>query len=195
MLSSQSDESSSSDEDIDSAQPLRQPLPDSGPSQPIANEKSSPSLQPQVEVDSSSRSSSPNLIPPGSPALRRSRSPVVKPLSNSQATGTGRVPVPNTLTRHKFHINTAPLRCLLPSTFCISLPSPWGRHVRKVSGDFRKAGENIILLLSLLYGISKITDDNDIANFWIAIGKWDNSSVVARTDCSLQSFLVLFFFL
>lgn len=53
--------------------------------------------------------------------------------------------------------------------FCISLPSPWGKQTWKISGDLRKAGENIILLVSVIFGIEKIWNDANDYN-WIAIG-------------------------
>lgn len=130
---------------------------------------SSQQSQPESE-ERSSRSSSPILAPPHSPLSHRSRSPVVKALMNQPMSSNGRIPSLNVQARSKFHV--VPSRYILPSTFCIALPLPWGRHVRKISGDFRKAGENIILLLSMLYGIRRTFNDFTPNDHWILVGKY-----------------------
>lgn len=117
-------------------------------------------------------------------ALSNHQNGVVPPHVNSQIT----------TSRQKLHPVTLPQRCILPTTFCISLPFPWGRHVRKVTGDFRKAGENIILLVSLIYGIFSTWDFSDNNNNWIALGGW--LVTVWNYDLwdGLQSWAASFFF-
>ena len=168
LRSSQSGESSSS-EDENPTQSFRYNGPATAPN---FEEKQSPVATSNVnDTEASSRSSTPSLIPPSSPA-RRSRSPDVKPLSNLQNTAVlPSASFQNIYNRNKLYSSIQPRRCLFPTTFCISLPLPWGRHVRKVTGDFRKAGENIILLVSLIYGILCVLGSSSNENNWIAIGQ------------------------
>lgn len=130
----------------------------------------SPLLQPQVDSDHSSRSSSPSLIPP-SAGGRRSRSPVVKALSSPQPQPR-RTLSPSAPARNKTHAHHLSYRYLLPNTFCVSLPFPWGRQTLKVSGDVRKAGENIMLLASLIFGIEKTWNTSGNGDNWIAFGNF-----------------------
>lgn len=103
---------------------------------------------------------------PPSPAPARSRSPAVKPLVSPSMPQITSSPA-----KHgKPYSQTAQQSCLLPYTFCVSLLLPWGRHVRKVTGDFRKAGENIILLLSLLLGLEKLWNGGHGDYKWLALG-------------------------
>ena len=93
---------------------------------------------------------------------------MVKALSGFSTLPVRRTSSPNPIARNKSHIVSTPTHCLLPNTFCVSLPFPSGRRTIKASGDVRKAGENIILLLSLLLGIEKARECNEN---WIALGK------------------------
>ena len=101
--------------------------------------------------------------------IRRSRSPAIKKLDGNSAAPAKRNSSPS---RHKTHYASIPPRSLLPSTFCISFPLPYGRYVHKVSGDFRKAGENIILLSSSLFSAKKICTEGHFRGNWLAIGKF-----------------------
>ncbi len=120
------------------------------------------------ESVSSGRSSPPIAIraTPSSPAPLRSRSPAVKPLVSPSMSNHA----PSSSRHGKLYPQTGQQSCLLPYTFCVSLPLPWGRHVRKVTGDFRKAGENIILLLSLLLGLEKLWNEGHGEYRWLALG-------------------------
>lgn len=135
----------------------------------LGNGSSSPLLKTQAEPEHSSRSSSPSLLPPNNQS-RRSRSPDIRILSTYSQPQVRRAISPNAPARKSQNQNPA-YRYLLPNTFCITLPFPWGRRTIKASGDVRKALENILLLLSLLYGIRKTWDSSVDGNNWIALGK------------------------
>ncbi|THH10893.1 hypothetical protein EW145_g1022 [Phellinidium pouzarii] len=164
----QSGESSSSDSEDGLQHHHPQNRHNDTPTKSVANGKASPRLQPQDGSTNSSRSSSPNFPSPSLPGMRRSRSPIVKALSGYPPSSTRRTFSPSGTQRNKTHAHPLSSRYLLPATFCVSLPLPWGRKTRKVSGDLRKAGENIVLLASLLFGIEKLWDNTDDSDNWIA---------------------------
>ncbi|KAI5122532.1 hypothetical protein M0805_005259 [Coniferiporia weirii] len=166
--SSQSGESSSSDSEDGLQHPQPQNNTNGSPKGAALNDKASPHLQPHVDSASSSRSSSPNLVPSNVSGTRRSRSPIVKALSVNPPLSARHTLPSSAPLRNKTHVHPLSSRYLLPATFCVSLPLPWGKRTRKVSGDLRKAGENITLLASLLFGIDKIWDKSDGGDNWIA---------------------------
>lgn len=170
-FSSQSGECSSSenDDDLHSLQ-LRRSSSNGSVTISAQNGSSSPKPQLGSPHICSSPSASPKLTASQAPVISRSRSPVVKALSAAQHISRRRVISPSAPVRNKMHTHNHTYQYLLPSTFCISLPSPWGRQTWKVSGDLRKAGENIILLVSLIFGIKKIWADSDYNTNWIALG-------------------------
>ncbi|KAL5525875.1 hypothetical protein ACEPAG_7213 [Sanghuangporus baumii] len=163
--SSQSGDSSSSESD-DDLHSHRRNNTRAATSIAVANGSSSPLLKSQVEPEQSGRSNSPNF---GSTNTygRRPRSPDVKALSTYSQPQVKRAISPNAPAR-KAQFQNLTYRCLLPNTFCITVPFPWGRRTVKASGDARKAGENILLLLSLIYGIRKTLDSSIDGNYWIA---------------------------
>ena len=132
-----------------------------------AGRTDSPLLQIHHDASTANYSASSKVLAQNPSSTRRSRSPATKALGSAPSTGK-RTASP--MTRLRLHAPASSLRSLLPSTYCISLPFPSGRLVHKVSGDFRKAGENIILLSSLLVGIKKICTTCDSGERWIAAG-------------------------
>ena len=170
LPSSQSGESSSSDSEDGLHHVHPQNLSNTMTGNNVANTPTSPPQQAQWDTDHSSRSSSPTLVPQDASSFR-SRSPVIKPLSpNPQATK--RTISPNAPARSRPHIHHSVRQFLLPNSFCVTVPFPWGRRTVKASGDVRKAGENIILLLSLLYGIEKTWDSPGNSDNWISFGEF-----------------------
>lgn len=125
-------------------------------------------MQPQRRRDSDASSGSGSRPPPPI-QISRSRSPVVKSLEPGLATFSSRRPASPNVPIRRIHIQPTNYRYLLPSTFAITLPGT--RHVRKITGDFRKAGENIILLVSLLLGMHQIWKDSEMENGWIVLGE------------------------
>lgn len=156
-FSSQSAESSSSDSDDD--------LQRNGYA---LNGSSTAAGQPQRRRDSDVSSS--GSRPPPPTQIGRSRSPIVKSLDPGLATFSSRRPASPNVPIRRVHIQPIAYRYLLPSTFAITLPGT--RRVRKITGDFRKAGENIILLVSLLLGMQQIWNDSETENGWLVIGKY-----------------------
>lgn len=121
-------------------------------------------------LSSNSRRSSPSRLYERR-TFTRSRSPAVKPPSDSAVNGTNRPASPSLFSRNRNNSAVA-IRSLFPSTVCIHVRIPGTRC--KVSFDTRQALENILLLCSVGYSAVKIQAyatcpfDPDT---WISIGK------------------------
>lgn len=117
----------------------------------------------------------------------RSRSPMVKPSRNP------RMPSPHVQVRVRILQQANYGNCLLPQSFSLSLRLPWGKHVRKVTGDVRKTGENIILWSSLLWGTLEISRASPV-DTWLTIGEpfpFDITLYHSLTQCAeLTSLLI-----
>lgn len=96
----------------------------------------------------------------------RSRSPMIKPIGNARSL---RMPSPHI----QFRLRTSQTNfthCILPLSFSVSFRPPWGHHIRRISGDVRKTGENIILWTSLLVGLLQTRTASSLSDFWVEIG-------------------------
>lgn len=169
LASSQSGDNSSSDDD---EEPQAYAPPKRTPTAPALSATLSGSrdsyMDGKEDSDASSTSSSLSLGAGG----RMPRSPEVKALAPSSLRPSlqkrASSPIPSV--RVKSNIFIPPARYLLPNTFCVTIPFPWGKRTLKASGDVRKAGENLILLGSLLFAIKRIWVGPDKDN-WVALGE------------------------
>ena len=120
-------------------------------------------------LSSNSRRSSPSRLYERR-TFTRSRSPAVKPPSDSVVNGMNRPASPSLFSRNRNNPPVA-IRSLFPSTVCIHVRIPGTRY--KVSFDTRQALENTLLLCSVGYSAVKIqafaTGPLD-PDMWISIG-------------------------
>jgi hypothetical protein len=119
---------------------------------------------------SGSGKNDPSNLPRPSFTVTRSRSPAPQMASGY---GSFRTSSPLHHSRHKYWINRQPI---FPSVFQISIRLPFSQTVRKLSMDSSKAGEVILLLVSLGYVTGKLSTFE--TEYWASIGYYPYLSIV-----------------